>query len=45
MGWVNTESFICAKDALTLARLAMYLEYGIRFPLTGGELHYVRPVT
>jgi hypothetical protein len=21
--------------------LAVYLEYGIRFPLTGGELHYV----
>lgn len=21
--------------------LSLYLEYGIRFPLTGGELHYV----
>ncbi|KAF2807212.1 uncharacterized protein BDZ99DRAFT_392515, partial [Mytilinidion resinicola] len=26
---------------LTWAGLAMYLEYGIRFPLTGGELHYI----
>lgn len=24
-----------------LFSLAVYLEYGIRFPLTGGELHYV----
>lgn len=26
---------------VTWAGLAVYLEYGIRFPLTGGELHYV----
>ena len=27
-----------------LTRLAVYMEYGIRFPLTGGELHYVSRV-
>jgi amino acid transporter len=31
-----------AGGFITWAGLAMYLEYGIRFPLTGGELHYVR---
>ncbi|KAF2733876.1 hypothetical protein EJ04DRAFT_494500 [Polyplosphaeria fusca] len=30
-----------AGGLLTWAGLAMYLEYGIRFPLTGGELHYI----
>lgn len=33
--------YICAIPWLTYFSLSMYLEYGIRFPLTGGELHYV----
>ena len=32
---------ICRLTGWILTRLAVYMEYGIRFPLTGGELHYV----
>ena len=28
-------------DLLIMLSLIVYLEYGIRFPLTGGEVHYV----
>jgi len=34
-------STMCLQ-VLTLVRLTVYLEYGLKFPLTGGELHYVR---
>ena len=45
--WVLLAIDIICRSTLTswiLARLAVYLEYGIRFPLTGGELHYVSRV-
>jgi hypothetical protein len=43
MGWVSLRPSY-GENMLTIASLAMYLEYGIRFPLTGGELHYVRSI-
>ena len=42
--WVLFATDMICRETLTswiLIRLAVYLEYGIRFPLTGGELHYV----
>ena len=42
--WVLFAIDLIRRSTLTgwiLTRLAVYLEYGIRFPLTGGELHYV----
>jgi hypothetical protein len=29
------------KNANKLSSLLLYLEYGIRWPITGGELYYV----
>ena len=45
--WVLLAINIICRSTLTswiLTRLAVYMEYGIRFPLTGGELHYVSRV-
>ncbi len=45
--WVFFATDIICRLTLTrciFTRLAVYLEYGIRFPLTGGELHYVSRV-
>lgn len=45
--WVLLAIDIMCRSTLTswiLSRLAVYMEYGIRFPLTGGELHYVSRV-
>ena len=49
LGWVGVlfATDIICRWTLTswiFIRLAVYMEYGIRFPLTGGELHYVSRV-
>lgn len=45
--WILFAMDMICRSTLTswiLTRLAVYMEYGIRFPLTGGELHYVSRV-
>ena len=45
MGRVNLPLSNFVTRSLLAHSLFIYLEYGIRWPLTGGELYYVRPIT